>query len=121
MRFLFSILIAFCSTTLRIAAQEYSYSHYDTQEGLAGSVVYSIAQCRDGFIWIGTETGLSRFDGINFKTYTVKDGLPGEEVLGLFVDSRNRIGLSSFKNAISYYRNGRIYNQQTTARWPKSG
>ncbi|PSK86945.1 sensor histidine kinase [Taibaiella chishuiensis] len=112
MRFFVLLLMILSAPVLRITAQEYSYSHYDTKDGLAGSVVYSIAQCRDGFVWIGTETGLSRFDGTRFKTFTVKDGLPGEEVLGLFVDSRNRVWVSSFKNAISYYHNGSIHNQQ---------
>ena len=41
--------------------QEYSYTHYDISDGLAGSTVYCITQDKDGFIWTGTETGVSRF------------------------------------------------------------
>jgi ligand-binding sensor domain-containing protein len=56
-------------------AQEYSYTHYDITEGLAGSIVYCITQDKDGFIWVGTETGVSRFDGTHFINFTTTDGL----------------------------------------------
>lgn len=94
------------------SAQEYSHSHYDTKDGLAGSVAYCLSQSADGFIWIGTETGLSRFDGTQFRNYTMADGLPSNEILGIFIDTKNRVWLSPFKNAISYYYKGKIYNQQ---------
>src|SRR5215217_932417 len=93
-------------------AQMFSYNHYDLKDGLAGSTVYGMAQDHDGFMWFATETGLSRFDGTSFKNYTIADGLPGNEVLGLYVDAKNRIWIACFKNAISYYSKGKIYNQQ---------
>ena len=52
------------------SGQEYSYSRYDSREGLAGSTVYCVTQDRDGFMWFGTETGLSRFDGTHFRNFT---------------------------------------------------
>jgi len=69
-------------------SQEYGYTHYDITDGLAGSTVYCITQDRDGFIWTGTETGVSRFDGTHFKNFSTADGLPDIEVLQLFGDSR---------------------------------
>ncbi|WP_240432989.1 ligand-binding sensor domain-containing protein [Taibaiella koreensis] len=93
-------------------AQTYTYAHYDTKDGLAGSTVYGMAQTRDGFIWFGTETGLSRFDGIHFKTFSTADGLPSNEILTLFLDSKGRLWMSPFKNAVCYYANGKIHNQE---------
>lgn len=98
-----------------LQAQEQSFLHYDTRDGLAGSVVHGITQDKDGFIWFGTETGLSRFDGKQFRNYTRKDGLPSNEVFQTFSDSRNRLWIVSFKNAICYYFKGNIYNQQNDA------
>jgi ligand-binding sensor domain-containing protein len=92
--------------------QEYNYSHYDVKDGLAGSTVYSIAQDKDGFIWYGTETGLSRFDGTHFKNFYTSDGLPDNEIIQLFVDSKNRVWIIPFKNSICYYWKGKIYNQE---------
>jgi hypothetical protein len=67
---------------------------------------------RDGFLWFGTETGLSRYDGAHFKNFYVSDGLPDNEIIKLFVDSHNRVWIVPFKNSLCYYQNGKIHNQQ---------
>ena len=93
-------------------AQAYGYTHYDISDGLAGSTVYCITQDRDGFIWTGTETGVSRFDGTHFKNFTAEDGLPDVEILNLFSDSKGRVWMAPFSHSICYYFKGRIYNQE---------
>jgi ligand-binding sensor domain-containing protein len=93
-------------------AQEYSYTHFDISDGLAGSTIYCITQDKSGFIWTGTETGVSRFDGTHFVTYTTKDGLPDVEILNMFADSKGRVWMAPFSKSICYYYNGRIYNQE---------
>ena len=94
------------------SAQEYSYTHYDISEGLAGSTVYCITQDKEGFIWIGTETGVSRFDGAHFKNFTSVDGLPDVEVLQIFSDSKGRVWMAPFRKSVCYYYKGKIYNQE---------
>ncbi len=93
-------------------AQEYSYTHYDVSDGLAGSTVYCITQDKDGFIWTGTETGVSRFDGTHFHNYTTIDGLPDVEILEMFGDSKGRVWMAPFRKSICYYYKGKIYNQE---------
>jgi ligand-binding sensor domain-containing protein len=100
-------LLSSCAT-----AQEYSYTHYDISDGLAGSTVYCITQDKDGFIWTGTETGVSRFDGTHFHNYTTIDGLPDVEVLEMFGDSKGRVWMAPFRKSICYYYKGKIYNQE---------
>src|ERR1700744_3914525 len=89
-------------------SQEYSYTHYDISDGLAGSTVYCIAQDKQGFIWLGTETGVSRFDGTHFHNFTTKDGLPDVEVLEMFADSYGRVWMAPFRKSVCYYFEGRI-------------
>jgi len=91
-------------------SQDFSYSHYDVKDGLAGSIVYCAAEDKEGFLWFGTEAGLSRFDGTRFKNFTTADGLPDNEVLKLYVDSKNRVWMVPFNNTVCYYWKGRIYN-----------
>jgi ligand-binding sensor domain-containing protein len=79
---------------------------------LAGSTVYCITQDKDGFIWTGTETGVSRFDGTHFKNFTTKDGLPDLEVLQIFGDSKGRVWMAPFRKSLCYYYQGKIHNQQ---------
>lgn len=93
-------------------AQDYSYAHYDVQDGLAGANVYAVYQDPQNFLWFGTETGVSRFDGTHFKNYTTADGLPDNEILEIYGDDEGRVWLVPFKKTICYYYKGKIYNQQ---------
>lgn len=74
-------------------SQDYIYKRYGLQDGLANLTIHCIFQDKEGFLWIGTESGLCRYDGSQFKTFTVKDGLPGNDVFGMFQDSRERLWL----------------------------
>jgi ligand-binding sensor domain-containing protein len=93
-------------------SQEYSYTHYDAGQGLAGSRVYCITQDKFGFIWVGTENGVCRFDGSHFSIYTTKDGLPDLEVLQIFADTRGRVWMAPFRKSVCYYLDGRIHTEQ---------
>lgn len=93
-----------------VNGQEYTYTNYNSKEGLAGSTVYYIQQDLDGFLWFGTETGLSRFDGTHFTNFTTADGLPDNEILKLNVDSKNRVWIIPFRNSVCYYWKGKIHN-----------
>ena len=106
------LLVCCWFLALLVRGQEYNYVRYDTRDGLAGSTVYDVVQDKDGFIWFGTENGLSRFDGKHFKNYTVKDGLPDNEVLTLFADSKGRVWIGTFSKQLSYVENGKIRNAQ---------
>ena len=62
--------------------QEYSFS--TITEGLGNLNVNCIAQDRAGFLWVGTENGLYRYDGRAFKQFGAADGLRGHFVQSLY-------------------------------------
>jgi len=45
---------------------QYVHRIWQTQQGLAESSIYSVIQTRDGYLWLGTQAGLVRFDGVRF-------------------------------------------------------
>lgn len=92
--------------------QEYSYRQYTTKDGLAAETVYGITQDRNGFLWIGTTSGLSRFDGRMFENFTIVDGLPSNEVFNMVEDNTNRLWILSFSNEVVYYKNGKIHSRK---------
>ena len=59
-------------------------------DGLRNLVVTSIAQDGDGFLWLGTEDGVYRFDGERFAHFSVEDGLASSLVhtVGVAPDGR---------------------------------
>jgi len=109
---LLSILSILLLLFYSLSAQEYSYTHYDVKDGLAGSNVYCITQDRQGFLWMGTEAGVSRFDGTHFKNFNLQDGLPDIEVLQIFSDSKGRVWMGPFSKSICFYYKGKIHNQE---------
>ncbi|WP_455217600.1 two-component regulator propeller domain-containing protein, partial [Kaarinaea lacus] len=52
-----------------------SWTNYTVKNGLAGNIVYSVAQDEKGGLWFGTNGGLSYFDGNNWTGYTQTEGL----------------------------------------------
>jgi ligand-binding sensor domain-containing protein len=109
---LFIIAFLFSCTCIQaVFGQEYGYTRYDSKDGLASSTVYCMTQDEEGFMWFGTETGLNRFDGTHFKTFTQEDGLPDNEIIQLYADSKGRVWISPFKKTICYYYKGKIYTQ----------
>jgi len=55
------------------------FKHLSLKEGLSQSPIFSIAQSRKGFIWIGSRDGLIRFDGYEFKTHK-NDKITGHSI-----------------------------------------
>lgn len=111
-RYLLLVILLWFLLPDPVFGQEYSYAHYDITEGLAGSTVYVMTQDHDGFLWIGTETGVSRFDGTHFRNFTAADGLSDIEVLQIFCDSKGRVWMAPFRKSICFYYQGKIHNQQ---------
>jgi signal transduction histidine kinase/ligand-binding sensor domain-containing protein len=56
---------------------------YTIDDGLAGVEIHAVLQDSRGFLWIATESGLSRFDGTRFVEYDPRQGLPSPNVTAL--------------------------------------
>jgi signal transduction histidine kinase/CheY-like chemotaxis protein/streptogramin lyase len=68
---------------LPVAAQHYTFQSYEVDAGLMNLAVESILQDREGFLWVGTQNGLYRFDGRGFREYGQKDGVPPDALTSL--------------------------------------
>ena len=73
-------LLALLSYASMSLAQEYDYKHYTVLEGLVQNQVMTLYQDSRGFIWIGTKSGISRFDGNNFKNFGYDEGVPKSDI-----------------------------------------
>src|SRR5689334_22500876 len=75
---------------------------YQLLKGRESLEIKSLLQDADGYIWIGTNKGLFRFDGINKIQFTSANGLPENLVSALAVDSLGRIWSGHRNGKISY-------------------
>jgi ligand-binding sensor domain-containing protein/signal transduction histidine kinase/DNA-binding response OmpR family regulator len=57
-----------------VFAQHVKFKHLSINEGLSQNAVFSMIQDHDGFIWIGTEDGLNKYDGYEFTVYKHQTG-----------------------------------------------
>ena len=60
-----------------------SWKSFSTADGLAGNVVYAIAQEADGSLWFGTNHGASHWNGRTFTNYGKADGLLNDDVYAI--------------------------------------
>ena len=69
-----AILLSFFSVISVYAfSQDYNFRNFNSEDGLAQSYVYSIIQDVHGYLWIGTDNGLSRYNGFKFENYLNSD------------------------------------------------
>ncbi len=67
---------------------------YDVTDGLPGGVL-CLLQDQKGYLWLGTRSGLCRYDGQEFITYTTADGLAADAVQALCEDREGRLWIGT--------------------------
>ncbi len=60
--------VAFALDPSRTLTQ-YALDNWSSEDGLPQNTVNVILQTRDGYLWLGTQGGLARFDGVRFKVF----------------------------------------------------
>lgn len=95
--FLFSSIFAYAQPKFKV---------FDTEFGLSDNIVSSIAQDQQGYLWVGTEDGLNRFDGYSFKVYKYnpneKNSIASNQISCLAVDNSNRIWIGHSSSVTRY-------------------
>ena len=76
-----SLLAALCPSALALNPSldinQYAHTAWTIRDGFFKSIIYTITQTPDGYLWLGTESGLLRFDGVRAVPWTP----PGAEDL----------------------------------------
>jgi len=115
MRKIVHLFIVYLLFQTSLLAQIPGLTQFTTNNGLPSNTIYDIVQDENGFIWLATDYGISKFDGLAFKNFTVMDGLPGNEILSFYKDSKNRIWMTAFNGDMGFIQNGNFYNEHNTA------
>jgi ligand-binding sensor domain-containing protein/signal transduction histidine kinase len=86
----------------------YTIDVWQTDDGLPGSSVISMAQTRDGYLWLGTLYGLVRFDGIRFTVFdenTIPE-LKSSPIVSLFEDSQGNLWIGTETAGVVLVKDG---------------
>ncbi|MEI7664386.1 MAG: two-component regulator propeller domain-containing protein, partial [Bacteroidota bacterium] len=101
------LLLAFIIFPLVLFPQTKPYVHFNEDDGLAGNKVMSILKDREGYMWIGTDNGLSKYDGSKFTNFRKADGLAGNRVWALATDGK-RIYVGCYKDGLAIIENNKV-------------
>ena len=87
-------------------SDNYSAVLYDNSNGLPTAEANDIVQTREGFIWIGSYSGLVRYDGRTFERMDSTTGITS--VVCLLVDSRDRLWIGTNDNGLAVLERGEL-------------
>ncbi len=106
MRYLLFIFVLVCFDFQLSLAQTFNFNTYDSSIGLPQNYVYSVQQDYNGFIWIATAEGISRYDGVHFKNYSERDSLAENFARVIYVDqSQKQIVFGHNNGCLTVYDN----------------
>src|SRR5882724_8362032 len=90
------------------AIHQYIRDQWSDEQGFPGGAVNALAQTPDGYLWIGAEKGLVRFDGQNFRLFNNANmsEFPISPVLGLITDAEGSLWIRLQSPGLLRYRRG---------------
>ena len=97
--FLFSLLSS---------GQIYSFVNYGTEKNIPNGYVYTIIQSDNGFLWVGTANGLSRFDGYKFFPVQYPDSSVGRYPTKCLKDKLGTLWFGCSDGAVLYEKENKL-------------
>lgn len=102
-----------CSTTLALDtsldASQYAHTSWKVSDGFCKGAIHQIVQSSDGYLWLATEFGLLRFDGVRAAPWQPPPGerLPSNDIRSLTVGRDGTLWLGTAKGLVSW-KSGRL-------------
>ena len=88
---------------------QYVLDNWQIPEGLPQTSVQALARTPDGYLWVGTQEGLARFDGVRFTVFDSDNepAIPNRSISVLFTDRTGRLWVGT-RSGIAVLENGRF-------------
>lgn len=99
------VIIVLLAPVFPAAAQSYHFDSYGVSSGLSSSKVYTIIQDSLDYLWLGTESGVSRWNGAEFENFSSGDGLATGGVRSIFEDHTGRIWMGHLNGGLTCFEN----------------
>jgi len=95
-----SILSLFCFVHLSYAQQQrFRFDRISLNEGLSQSIINAMLKDRDGFLWVGTESGLNKYDGYEFTIYKQNpfdlNAISHSQIISLYEDNSGALWIGT--------------------------
>ncbi|MBV9764710.1 MAG: PAS domain-containing protein, partial [Acidobacteriaceae bacterium] len=92
------------------AITQYTQDVWNTDAGLPQNSVLSIAQTADGYLWLATEDGLARFDGVRFAVFDRENTpqLQSNDIRALLADRENNLWIGTNGGGLTLFQDGKF-------------
>lgn len=110
---LYFILIIFLCSVQLLQGQQFYTRNYTINNGLPSNCIREIYKDSRGFLWLGTDAGLSSFDGKDFTVYTSQDGLTGDKIWSIAESAEGNIWIGTHDGGISEFNGKEIISYNT--------
>jgi signal transduction histidine kinase/ligand-binding sensor domain-containing protein len=84
----------------------YTFRSWQREQGLPPSSVRALTQSRDGYLWIGSDNGVARFDGVRFVSFGEREGLRCGPVSRLLEDQSGALWIGGVSSGLTQMREG---------------
>jgi hypothetical protein len=113
MRTLLAVALLEVSLLAGACSRQKAWQSYTTSDGLVNNSIRLVFQDHEGYLWVGTQGGVAKFDGEQFVTVSLKDSIASDDVVSMFEDDQKRIWFIT-KSGVKYY-DGEVYKALTIA------
>lgn len=86
----------------------FTFRSWQREQGLPENYVRALTQTRDGYIWLGSDDGVSRFDGASFFSLGLQEGFQSGPVQVMLGDSHGALWIGSVGNGLSCWQDGKL-------------
>jgi signal transduction histidine kinase/ligand-binding sensor domain-containing protein len=97
------------------AITQYNHEVWRTEQGLPQDTVQAIVQTRDGYLWLGTEEGLARFDGVRFVVFDKRNtpALKSNTISALLEDKERNLWIGTNGGGLTRFSQGTFVTYTT--------
>jgi ligand-binding sensor domain-containing protein len=90
---------------------QYVHLAWDSERGLPQNSVTAVVQTADGYIWLGTQEGLVRFDGVRFTVFDRRSrAIPHNYVTALLVSRQGSLWIGTNDGGVTRYTDGQFHD-----------
>jgi signal transduction histidine kinase/ligand-binding sensor domain-containing protein len=92
---------------------------WQAEDGLPQNAVTAIVQTRDGYLWVGTYSGLARFDGVHFEVFNGGNTpeMYGSRVTSLYEDAETNLWIGDETGGLTRHRDGQFHAVERWENW----
>ena len=115
-------LLLIISGSISTAQAQYSFDHWTAETGLPQNIITAIHQTPEGYLWIATLDGLTRFDGVRFTVFNKSNtpGLTSNRFYCLYQDAQGDLWAGTEVGVVTRLHQGQFITYTSEHGLPKS-